>query len=89
MENANICSFDLCLDIFESKHKVYWEHGNIKYSGVPFVILSTLVMDCHHGKDRKISMKKKYKEKRDALVVSVFDNSLQAALHNEKYNNIF
>ncbi|XP_014679414.1 PREDICTED: uncharacterized protein LOC106819281 [Priapulus caudatus] len=41
------------------KHRVFWDNH------IPYMVLSKpMVYDCHHGKDRKVAFKKKYKERK-------------------------
>ena len=47
-----------------------WEDETIKFSGVPFVVLSFKTLDCHHGVDRNTTVKKRYKENKDKKKVS-------------------
>ena len=46
-----------CRFSVEKRQYVYWSDDHIEYIGVPFMILGTKVLDCHHGKDRYIKLK--------------------------------
>lgn len=53
------------------KKKIYWDEFSLEYKdkekvdkGVPFVLMGKKIFDCHHGKDRGISMKKRAEKKR-------------------------
>ena len=53
-----------------------WEDETIKFSGVPFVVLSFKTFECHHGVDRntkdtkKTIQRKRYKESKEKKKVS-------------------
>ena len=51
----------------KKKHDVYWSDDHIPYTGVPFMMLGTIVLDCHHGKDRNIKLKELNKKKRNLV----------------------
>ena len=51
------------IDLFKKKHRVLFEDHDLEYSGVPNIVLSQKMYDCHHSKDRNI-YKKKNTEKR-------------------------
>ena len=51
--------------------KVYWDEISLDFGVkekikpcVPFILMGKKMFDCHHGKDRSLSMKKKAEEKR-------------------------
>ena len=58
------------LDIYAKKHKVMWEDETIKFSDVPYVVLSFKTLDCHHGVDKNTTVKKRYKENKEKKRVS-------------------
>ena len=39
------------------------------FSGVPFMIIRTKILDCHHGKDRNLNLKQSNKKKQEAAQV--------------------
>ena len=39
----------------------------IPYSRMPYMIISCKVLDCHHGFDRNISLKRNYQQKKKKL----------------------
>ncbi|XP_053568459.1 uncharacterized protein LOC128658038 [Bombina bombina] len=53
------------------KSRIHWEGPSIqkdlllKFSGIPYVIAGTKILQCHLGKDTAISKKRKYAELRD------------------------
>ncbi|XP_065665820.1 uncharacterized protein LOC136087322 isoform X1 [Hydra vulgaris] len=49
------------IDSSAKHHKIRWEDDAISFNGTPFMVLGSKVLDCMHGKDRKISFKEKYK----------------------------
>ena len=59
----------LILDLYAKKHKVIWESEGIPYSGVPFMIVSSKTMDCHHGHDRNANAKVRHKNIKEELMV--------------------
>ncbi|XP_065657446.1 calcium-responsive transcription factor-like isoform X2 [Hydra vulgaris] len=59
--NSAIC---INKDILTKTHNVLWDDFAIPYSGMPFIIVSSKVLDCHHGFDRNISVKKNYQVKK-------------------------
>ncbi|XP_065647595.1 uncharacterized protein LOC136077063 [Hydra vulgaris] len=42
-------------------HKIRWEDDSVSFNGVPFMIVGSKVLDCMHGRDRKVSFKEEYK----------------------------
>lgn len=53
------CTYAVCLAEDISKHRIFWEEPKgttagpiLVFDGVPFVINSTTVLDCQHGKIR-------------------------------------
>ena len=58
------------IDLFKKKHRVLFEDDDLEYNGVPYIVLSQKMYDCHHGKDRNIIKKEKYREKKNALAIS-------------------
>ena len=47
----------LVVDFREKRHYVYWSDDHVAYTGVPFMMFCTKVLDCHHEKDRNIKLK--------------------------------
>ena len=47
----------MVVDFRRKRHYVYWSDDHIAYTGVPFMMLGTKVLDCHHGKDRSSKLK--------------------------------
>ena len=35
----------------------------LPFTGVPFVLVGTKILDCHHGKDRNVRLKERNKKK--------------------------
>ena len=56
----------MVVDFRKKKHYVYWSDDHIAYTGVPFMMLGTKVLDCHHGKDRNIKLKELNKRKKES-----------------------
>ena len=44
---------------YDSKENNHDEHQQLQYGGVPFMVLGTRVLDCHHGVDRHLKSKKR------------------------------
>nr|XP_047141068.1 uncharacterized protein LOC105849056 [Hydra vulgaris] len=49
-------------DTITTNHSVLWEDSAIPYSGIPYIVISNKVLDCHHGFDRNVSKKNDYKK---------------------------
>ena len=62
-----LCPTSFNLDIFERKHKVYWENKHVEYCGIPFVMLNDRSFGCHHGRDKMEKFKQKKKEEKRQL----------------------
>lgn len=52
---------------FKPKRKVWWEVDGKDFNGVPFMILGTKRLDCHHGQDRNANIKKIRKEQKEMV----------------------
>nr|XP_047133456.1 uncharacterized protein LOC124811602 isoform X2 [Hydra vulgaris] len=54
-------------DTITSNHSVLWEDSAIPYSGIPYIVISNKVLDCHHGFDRNVKKNdyKKNKKRHD------------------------
>ncbi|XP_065653455.1 uncharacterized protein LOC136080567 [Hydra vulgaris] len=52
-------------DVMKKNHKVYFEHKDYPYSGIPFIFSSSSILDCQHGKDKGCVAKFKYREKKN------------------------
>jgi len=69
--NSKLIIFIFFKDVNIDGHKILFEdiqregtHPQIKFTGIPFLILGKKDLDCSHGIDRDISTKKKRKEKK-------------------------
>ena len=62
-------NFTLILDFSKKSHKVYWSDDIVPFSRVPFIVVEAKFLDCHHGKDRNIELKKKSAKKKFSLVI--------------------
>ena len=67
----------LCEDFRKSKHRIHWEDtkstkDGLKFDGVPFMILDTMLLDCQHGSDRHVAAKKKRASKTVSAVILLF-----------------
>ena len=49
----------------KDKHRVYWSDKEIEYDGIPFMVLGTKILDCHHGKDRHAKQKEDAKKRHE------------------------
>ncbi|XP_065670162.1 uncharacterized protein LOC136088917 isoform X2 [Hydra vulgaris] len=49
------------IDSSAKHHRIRWEDDSISFNGTPFMVLGCKVLDCMHGKDRKVSFKEEYK----------------------------
>jgi len=45
--------------VYAKNHKILWQED-----GTPYVILAHQTLLCHHGPDRNVNIKKKYKEEK-------------------------
>ena len=52
----------LVLDICVQYHKILWSDERRDFSGIPFIVIGTRLLDWQHGKDRKVLAKMKAKE---------------------------
>ncbi|XP_065648764.1 uncharacterized protein LOC136078033 isoform X2 [Hydra vulgaris] len=52
----------------EKNHKVYWSTDSIAFSGLPFMLIGTKILHCHHGHDRNINLKEFNKQKKQAIL---------------------
>ncbi|XP_065665724.1 uncharacterized protein LOC136087145 [Hydra vulgaris] len=52
-------------DVMKKNHKVYFEHKDYPYSGIPFIFSSSSILECQHGKDKGCVAKSKYREKKN------------------------
>ena len=50
------------LDFRKKRHKIYWSDEYLPFTGVPFVLVGTKILDCHHGKDRNVKLKERNKK---------------------------
>ena len=50
------------LDFHKKRHKIYWSDEYLPSAGVPFVLVGTKILDCHHGKDRNVMLKERKKK---------------------------
>ncbi|XP_052097298.1 uncharacterized protein LOC127732258 [Mytilus californianus] len=48
------------------KKKIWWDN-HIPFDGIPYCILGSEVLDCHHGPDRHVNDKKKLVAKKDEM----------------------
>ena len=67
MLNHRIFIFANISDLWS--HKIHWEDSRheglqMKYNGVPFVIVGWDIRECQFGPDRNIKKKEKYQNKR-------------------------
>ena len=46
-------------DPFRGNHDVKWENAIVSFDGLPFFIIGREILDCHHGKERKASAKRR------------------------------
>ena len=77
---------------FELKgHKVLFQDKNIKdcsrhlqFTGIPFIILGSTVMECAHGKDRNITHKRKRLENKLRKVQHLYIPNL----YNKRSQNL-
>ena len=53
-------------DFRKKRHKIYWSNGYLPFTGVPFVLVGTKILDCHHRKDRNVRLKEHNKKKNEA-----------------------
>ena len=53
------------LDFHKKRHKIYWSDEYLPFTGVPFVLTGTKILDCHYGKDRKVRLKERNKKKNE------------------------
>lgn len=58
-------------DIYEDRHRIYFHDDDKPFTGVPFIIVNRLHMDCHYGKDRDLATKTKQRRKK--LVTEMLD----------------
>ncbi|XP_065670722.1 uncharacterized protein LOC105849232 isoform X2 [Hydra vulgaris] len=52
-------------DIMKKNHKVYFEHKDYPYTGIPFIISSCCTLDCQQGKDKNCASKSKNRMKKN------------------------
>ncbi|CAH3163461.1 unnamed protein product, partial [Porites lobata] len=66
-------------------HRVLWNNDYIPFSGVPFFVLGEKLLECHHGKDRTIGAKRKYKQKQlDSLSDHGYNKKRNQLVQNTK-----
>jgi len=54
-----------------NKHKVMWSDKRLPYDGTPYLLLSTKILDCQHGKDRKKAAKEKRRKEKQVSKLQV------------------
>nr|XP_047145632.1 calcium-responsive transcription factor-like [Hydra vulgaris] len=54
-------------DLKEKNHKVFWSTDSIEFSGLPFMMIGTKILDCQNGRDRNLNLKEFNKQKRKAI----------------------
>ena len=79
--------FIIIVDFLQKKHKIYWTEKDIKFTGKPFMILATKILDCHHGNDRCVKKKEIAKENSKSRWVIVCLSSL--CILKDSANDIF
>ncbi|XP_065679986.1 uncharacterized protein LOC124806407 isoform X2 [Hydra vulgaris] len=52
-------------DIMKKNRKVYFEHKDYPYSGIPFIFSSSSILYCQQGKDKNCAAKNKYRMKKN------------------------
>ena len=63
----------LIIDIYATKHKIFWQDDDISYSGIPYVVASQKCFDCQYGVDRNKEAKNERKRKQDEALVGVLE----------------
>ena len=69
-------TFNFTSDISKGKHRVYWENAVVPYSGVPFMVVNSRVLSCHHGKDKMLERKNKNKQLKQEFLEQVNVNCI-------------
>ena len=57
------------LDFRKKRHEIYWSDEYLPFTGVPFVLVGTKILDCHHGKDRNVKLKERNKKNHEVAWV--------------------
>ena len=54
---------------------MFWDSKDFAFTGVPYIISSTVELDCQNGKDKDKRKKEKYHAERERQAVSIAEFS--------------
>ena len=55
------------LDFSKKKHKVCWSGKDFEFTGIPFVVVVSKVLGCHHGWNWHLKQKQPSKRRREEV----------------------